>query len=324
MKERNKASYDRVVLRGILFGLTGGCVLLALAACNQIVGITEPTLVEGTGGFGGEGGVSATSSSTGSTSGSGGGVGGGGGGTTSGSSSSSSTSSSGGGMPCTKKPDCPVDDSCTTWSCTGGTCVPTYADMTKVVSGGMDGDCKATVCNGAGQTVESKYDADVPPDDGNPCTSATCNNGLPMVSPVPVGTTCPGGTCNASGVCSLCSNGMMDGDETGVDCGGSACAKCNGAACAAGADCKSGFCADAVCCDVSCTGTCKSCNINGSAGTCSNIPVDGTDSAPACNGNNVCDGAGGCKLKTGQACNNNADCASGQCVLFMGTKVCAA
>lgn len=44
-----------------------------------------------------------------------------------------------------------------------------------------------------------------------------------------------------------CANGVRDGDETDVDCGG-ACATCtDGAGCAIGDDCESGVCASAVC-----------------------------------------------------------------------------
>ena len=40
-----------------------------------------------------------------------------------------------------------------------------------------------------------------------------------------------------------CTNGMLDGDETDVDCGGSVCAPCdNGSVCLERSDCASGFC----------------------------------------------------------------------------------
>ena len=43
-----------------------------------------------------------------------------------------------------------------------------------------------------------------------------------------------------------CFNNVQDGDETGIDCGGS-CGACTGAACVEHADCSSGFCVEDVC-----------------------------------------------------------------------------
>ena len=241
-----------------------------------------------------------------------------------------------------KKPDCPQDDACTTWACTAGKCVATYADMTTVVSGGMDGNCKATVCNGAGSTFETNYDADTPPSDGNDCTLEGCNNGIPVKDLAQPGTTCEGnkkcdangtcvecnvdGDCGAAsqtcfnGTCVSCNDNMMNGDETGVDCGGS-CKKCNGDVCAAKGECQSDACADGVCCDTACTGACQTC-IGAAKGTCSNIPAGMTDNAPDCSGTMVCNGNGACKLKLGEICINDAECASGKCTMVMGNKVC--
>lgn len=321
MGRRDKTSNDRAVSRHFLPWLVRWGLVVSVAACNQIVGITEPTLLDGMGGAGGELATSSSSSSN-STSGNSSSSSTSGSGTTS-SSVSSSSSTSGGNMPCMKKPDCPQDDACTTWSCIAGMCVPTYANMTELVTTGTAGDCKATFCNGAGQTFEGNYDNDTPTDDGSPCTIEACNNGTPTATFAPVGTTCGAGVCNASGVCSTCGNNMKDGDETGVDCGGSVCKKCNGSACAMGTECKSGFCADGVCCDTACTGTCKSCNLVGNVGACSNIPLGSTDDAPACNGTSACNGNGSCKLKDGEPCMNDGECANGMCITFMGSKICA-
>jgi hypothetical protein len=49
-------------------------------------------------------------------------------------------------------------------------------------------------------------------------------------------------------VCTTCPNGVLDGDETDVDCGGSCAADCEqGQACAANADCVSRNCEGGVC-----------------------------------------------------------------------------
>ncbi len=58
-----------------------------------------------------------------------------------------------------------------------------------------------------------------------------------------------------------------------------------GTACAHDSDCSSsgdpGHCADGVCCDTSCTGTCESCNLTASQGTCTAIPAN-TDPQNEC------------------------------------------
>ncbi len=46
-----------------------------------------------------------------------------------------------------------------------------------------------------------------------------------------------------------CFNGVRDGDEDGIDCGGASCGECGGGACATGADCSSGICRGGACID---------------------------------------------------------------------------
>ena len=59
----------------------------------------------------------------------------------------------------------------------------------------------------------------------------------------------PGYVCNYGGLCELhCANGIQDGDEGDIDCGGSCGAKCQtGRTCWSGWDCQSGICASGVC-----------------------------------------------------------------------------
>ncbi len=49
--------------------------------------------------------------------------------------------------------------------------------------------------------------------------------------------------------------------------------KPNGGACTVGGDCTSGFCADQVCCNSACSGSCEKCNLGGAQGTCTAIPA---------------------------------------------------
>ena len=80
---------------------------------------------------------------------------------------------------------------------------------------------------------------------------------------LPNGAVCAGGTCQ-SGICmataappvpppvaplprSTCTDGVRNGDETDIDCGGS-CARCvNGRRCAVSNDCASGLCSNQTC-----------------------------------------------------------------------------
>lgn len=132
-------------------------------------------------------------------------------------------------------------------------------------------------------------------------------------------------TCNAMGSPGICTPLTMGEDNVpanacngtkGCDASG-ACKNDNGVACATGSDCVSGQCFDGVCCNVACSGTCKSCNIMGAVGTCSNLAAgqDDANGVPACTGaNQSCDGMGTCKKENGQTCTATSDCLSGFCV----------
>ena len=87
----------------------------------------------------------------------------------------------------------------------------------------------------------------------------------------------------------------------------------NGQACKAGTDCQSAACsAEGVCCNNACTGTCQSCTLSGSVGTCSNIGVGQPPQAgmscgtnPLCGTTGKCNGSGGCQLTSvGTVCGN--------------------
>jgi len=64
--------------------------------------------------------------------------------------------------------------------------------------------------------------------------------------PKPDGAACPGGSCQR-GRCATCSDGVKNGTETDVDCGGS-CPRCgSGRACTGRNDCRSAYCPDGTC-----------------------------------------------------------------------------
>lgn len=86
----------------------------------------------------------------------------------------------------------------------------------------------------------------------------------------------------------------------------------SGLACSCSSDCKSGFCVDGVCCDKACDGTCMTCALATSLGTCRTIPTGGaprhsTDCAKSdastCGLDGMCDGMGQCeRYPAGKAC----------------------
>ena len=85
-----------------------------------------------------------------------------------------------------------------------------------------------------------------------------------------------------------------------------------GIGCGTGADCPSGFCVDGVCCNTACNGTCQSCNVPGSPGTCTPIAA-GTDPAGECGAGAACDGLGNCRKQNGGTCAQGSDCLSANC-----------
>ena len=95
--------------------------------------------------------------------------------------------------------------------------------------------------------------------------------------------------------------------------GAGACLWLNGQPCGDGAQCVSGACSGGVCCENSCTGQCRVCNLKRQEGTCAFVPSGEQDRD--CSGLALaCDGSGRCKARDGVPCTAGAECASGQCV----------
>lgn len=205
------------------------------------------------------------------------------------------------------------------YACTDGSCV-------REAAGGDEGcvynsDCEAPLaCVAATCRAECVEDGDCV--DGYLCVGSRCRR-----------TAAPTGT-------GPCANGIRDGDETDVDCGG-ACADCApGSDCAVAADCASGSCAAGRCLaatcsdsqrngsetDVDCGG--PACNPCLETGACvvSSDCVTGLCSAGACEGASCSDGVqndeetdidcgGTCaKCDNTRGCAVSADCLSGVCV----------
>lgn len=136
-----------------------------------------------------------------------------------------------------------------------------------------------------------------------------------------------------------CTDGIRNGNESDVDCGGSCGACSGGKTCSTGSNCQSGLCSNGVCAaaptcsdnvrngnetDVDCGGSCGACAVgkscsfsaNCQSGVCSN----GSCAAPTCfdnlrNGAETdvdCGGVcGACAV--GRQCTGAGDCLSGTC-----------
>ncbi|MEM9458710.1 MAG: hypothetical protein AAGF11_31325 [Myxococcota bacterium] len=139
-----------------------------------------------------------------------------------------------------------------------------------------------------------------------------------------------------------CSNGIQDGDETDVDCGGSCPDRCDdGEGCSIDDDCLSEQCGDDLTCtpppagcrdgvlngdetDIDCGGSCPGCedgqSCNEGSDCLSTICDAGVCVSPSCrdgvlNGDETdVDCGGSCPgCENGQMCNENADCLSMVC-----------
>ncbi|MBW2457935.1 MAG: hypothetical protein JRI68_25745 [Deltaproteobacteria bacterium] len=249
--------------------------------------------------------------------------------TSNGTGATGGTGGSGGG--CTGPFDCPDDDNnpCTQPDCLNGVCVPGVMPSGTACT---DPDAPdANICDGQGHCVECITSVDCPGGGQcilNECVPASCDDNI--VSGDETGIDCGGGTCpdcpNGEGCDDAddCVSGFCDTDQgptgggvpaglcdacTGhADCAGMTDTWCDNGVCTAknavgvtcvdNEECLSTFCADAVCCDTACAGTCESClaanTPQTSDGTCDFYPA-GSDPEPEC-GTDNCDGAGACAV----------------------------
>jgi hypothetical protein len=242
------------------------------------------------------------------------------------------------GQPCQAGADCDstfcadgvccktaCDGVCVTCSSTGnvGTCLPADVNTDPrddckdegAATCGKNGSCDGT---GACQLYVAGVACGVSGCTGSTLTFAgrcdgngTCN--------APTSQPCAPYLCGATGSCKTICSSDADCTGTGNFCTAGSCGpKPPGASCGVDTDCKSLHCAQGVCCATTCTGTCKSCAITGSAGTCISVPA-GQDPlaqcadqlAPSCKTNGSCDGNGACQLyASGTVCGTNG-CTAG-------------
>lgn len=166
----------------------------------------------------------------------------------------------------------PIDRRCGPPVCRDGYCG--YAiDFNEPIQSQYPGDCSINFCNREGDV--DRRDASDYPFDGNDCTLDGCQGEEPSNERFPDGTPVPGmfsdyciagavydcylplmlDQCPQPYVCDWdkcvpwhCIDGVLSGDETGVDCGGSFCRGCDkGIPCVEGNDCMTRVCLDALC-----------------------------------------------------------------------------
>ncbi|CAF1460888.1 unnamed protein product [Adineta ricciae] len=171
---------------------------------------------------------------------------------------------------------CGSSRDCTSRVCTNGTCqAPTCTDGVK---NGLE---TSADCGGAACVSQSK----------------TCGTGLGCGS----STDCTSGVCT-SGTCQAptCTDGVKNGLETSVDCGGVTCVSqsktCGtGLGCGSSTDCTSGVCT---------SGTCQ-------APTCTDGVKNGLETSVDCGGADCVSQSKTCD--TGLGCGSSTDCTSGMC-----------
>jgi hypothetical protein len=273
--------------------------LALLAGCELFAYVDRGVLDAGKGGSGGATGASSTAGATGS------------GGT--------------GVVACVQALDCPgFDTDCRKRTCAAGICGVQLTPEGTPTSAQVSGDCRKTVCDGAGHPHQVEDTGDVL-DDHNPCTTDACVAGTPHNAPAPANSACGvGGVCDGTGSCVACvvesqcgglscasnhcvpltcTDQVIDGTETGIDCGGAACGPCDdGKACLAASDCKNGVCA----------GTPRVCR----APSCSDGVKNGVETDVDCGGTcpTPCAPNKGCKL--------DADCTGNRCSGSVCLPVC--
>jgi hypothetical protein len=149
---------------------------------------------------------------------------------------------------------------------------------------------------------------------GTACRGASCAAGTTTVTPT--------ATCDGAGVCVMpaatscfpyrcdvvpaCRSTCATNNDCAPPavCNGTSCGlKPPGSSCGGNDECASNVCTEGVCCATACTGTCMSCAVVGSLGTCTAVPAGKGDpggrcadmGSASCGTNGLCDGAGACQ-----------------------------
>lgn len=141
-----------------------------------------------------------------------------------------------------------ADTECRRRSCSAGVCGFTDTSAGTALMTQPMRDCRRAICDGRGNVTQEPLDTDLPVD-GNPCTDDVCMSGVASNPPTMSGRSCgtTGMLCDGAGACveclrgsdcstgvctagrcqaASCSDGVRNGTETGIDCGGGMCPLC--------------------------------------------------------------------------------------------------
>lgn len=218
---------------------------------------------------------------------------------------------------CNAASDCPgVDDECSKRTCNAGVCGVEFTPTNTPIAAQTAQDCLAQVCDGAGKIVNIPDNADIPGDDGNPCTSESCAGGMPMHPNEANGSVCNDG--NACTMLDTCQAGVCTGGNTITCVASDQChvagtcnpatgmcsnpEKPNGAACTDNNTCTQSDTCQAGACVGSNPVQCAASDACHDAGTCN--PATGVCSNPAkadgaaCDDNNACTQSDTCQAGT--------------------------
>ncbi len=150
------------------------------------------------------------------------------------------------GIACEDVATCPSPAPCDTVGCINGFCLTTPTPAGSPASTDIPGDCVAEQCDGSGNVTVTNEPSDTP------CSTeggAVCDGSGTCV-PCSTDEQCSPEVCiNGQCVEPTCDDGLTNGDETDVDCGGP-CPPCPlSAACLRASDCVQGVCACGTCYD---------------------------------------------------------------------------
>ena len=252
----------------------------------------------------------------------------------------------GGGMApdCEIPEDCDPGNDCEDPTCDAGTC-----GLTPAAEGAPCSQNNGQVCDGDGNCVECTMDGDCTGTDvcdlaNNVCVPEPCTNGVldgmetdldcggPDCGPCVNGDDCldpadcqsnycmsggagGGGTGGAgtTGVCAACTDNLECGATEYCDTGVCVAKNPNGTACTLDRECSSDQCIDGFCCDTLCDGTCESCGLTGTEGTCTPY-AQGNDPENEC-APDTCSGSSSCQCNDGVVNGNETgtDCGGGTC-----------
>jgi hypothetical protein len=168
---------------------------------------------------------------------------------------------------------------------------------------GTNGKCQAGACQKYAKGTLCKGST-CPPSTTNFTAGSTCDGNGACVTPA--ASSCFPYSCGVN-VCNVSCTADGDCAAPAVCIMGSCGLKGLGKTCADGTECLSKFCAQGVCCNSACNGSCQSCALQTSLGTCSNVPDGAVDpqgtclnkGAASCDTDGFCDGKGACRLYAG-------------------------